>query len=95
MLSDLKYSRSKSMAFLSTIKTLKVISEKTGGKYYRATDNDKLKEIYEEINKLEKDKIKEKYKKYREERFMIFLFPAVLLILLEIMLRLSIFRSLP
>ena len=75
--------------------TLKVISEKTGGKYYRATDNDKLKEIYEEINKLEKDKIKEKYKKYREERFMIFLFPAVLLILLEIMLRLSIFRSLP
>lgn len=39
-------------------KTLKEISAMTGGKYFRATDNDKLKSIYDEINLLEKDKIK-------------------------------------
>ena len=39
-------------------KTLTKIAEETGGKYFRATDNDKLKEVYEEINTMEKAKIK-------------------------------------
>ncbi|MBM77069.1 MAG: aerotolerance regulator BatA [Crocinitomicaceae bacterium] len=38
--------------------TLKEIASETGGKYFRATDNDKLKEVYKEINQLEKAKIK-------------------------------------
>ena len=75
--------------------TLKIISEKTGGKYFRATDNMKLKEIYEEIDKLEKDKIKEKSQKIREEKFMIFLIPALILFVSEILLRLTIFRNIP
>ena len=36
---------------------MKIASE-TGGKYFRATDNNKLKEVYKEINELEKAKIK-------------------------------------
>ena len=39
-------------------KTLKTIALETGGKYFRATDNNKLKEVYKEINELEKAKIK-------------------------------------
>ena len=39
-------------------KTLKLIAKETGGKYFRATDNDKLKSVYKEINELEKAKIK-------------------------------------
>ena len=39
-------------------KPLKLIANETGGKYFRATDNDKLKSVYKEINELEKAKIK-------------------------------------
>ena len=47
---------------------LKTIAEKTGGLYFRATDNKKLEEIYEEINKLEKTEIEEfKYYNYDEK----------------------------
>ncbi len=46
---------------------LKKIAEETGGKYFRATDNNKLKKIYKEIDKLEKTEIKElKYYNYKE-----------------------------
>jgi len=75
--------------------TLKTISQKTGGMYFRATDNNSLKQIYEEINKLEKDKIREKLRKYKDEEFMTFLIPAILLLLLEMFLRLFVFRNLP
>ncbi len=75
--------------------TLKTISQKTGGMYFRATDNNSLKQIYEEINKLEKDKIREKLRKYKDEEFMTFLVPAILLLLLEMLLRLFVFRNLP
>ena len=37
---------------------LNEVADKTGGKYFRATDNRKLEEIYEEINKLEKQKLR-------------------------------------
>ena len=49
-------------------KLLKNIAEQTGGKYFRATDNEKLSAIYEEINKLEKTEIEEfKYTQYEEK----------------------------
>ncbi len=46
---------------------LKKIAQETGGRYFRATDNQKLKKIYKEIDKLEKTEIKEtKYYNYKE-----------------------------
>ena len=72
---------------------LKEIAQVTGGKYFRATDNEKLKEIYEEINSLEKTEIEEfKYYKY-EEKFRPLIFLAGILLLLEWGLRNSVFKS--
>lgn len=72
---------------------LKDIAKVTGGQYFRATDNDKLEEIYEEINKLEKTEIEEfKYYKY-EEKFRSWVFLAGALLLLEWLLRNTLFRS--
>ncbi|NJB36939.1 MULTISPECIES: VWA domain-containing protein [Flavobacteriaceae] len=72
---------------------LKNIAEVTGGKYFRATDNEKLEEIYNEINKLEKTEIEEfKYYKY-EEKFRPLLFLAGALLLIEWILRSTIFKS--
>ena len=72
---------------------LKNIADVTGGKYFRATDNDKLEEIYDEINKLEKTEIEEfKYTKY-EEKFRPWVFLAGILLLLEWALRATIFKS--
>ncbi|MFD2586649.1 vWA domain-containing protein [Croceitalea marina] len=72
---------------------LQDIADLTGGKYFRATDNDKLEEIYDEINKLEKTEIEEfKYTKY-EEKFRPWVFLAGILLLLEWILRATIFKS--
>ncbi|WP_298792435.1 vWA domain-containing protein [uncultured Allomuricauda sp.] len=74
-------------------KLLKEIAKDTGGKYFRATDNEKLEEIYDEINKLEKTEIEEfKYYKY-EEKFRPLILLAGILLLLEWGLRNSIFKS--
>jgi Ca-activated chloride channel family protein len=72
---------------------LKYIAKETEGKYFRATDNSKLKAIYNEINKLEKTEIEEfKYYNYQEKyRFLVLL--AGLFILLEIGLKNTIFKS--
>ncbi|TLF46655.1 vWA domain-containing protein [Maribacter aurantiacus] len=72
---------------------LKNIAEVTGGKYFRATDNETLEEIYEEINKLEKTDIEEfKYYRY-EEKFRPWVLLAGALLLLEWVLRNTVFRS--
>ena len=72
---------------------LKEIANVTGGKYFRATDNESLEEIYDEINKLEKTEIEEfKYYKY-EEKFRPLIFLAGIFLLLEWGLRNSIFKS--
>lgn len=72
---------------------LKHIASETEGKYFRATNNTKLKEIYDEIDKLEKTKIEEfKYYNYQEKyRFLLFI--AGGLLLFEFLLRNTIFRS--
>lgn len=72
---------------------LQQIADDTGGKYFRATDNEKLAEIYGEINKLEKTDVEEfKFYNYQElYRPLVFL--AGLLLLLEILLRVTVFRS--
>tara|TARA_E500000318_G_C3526158_1_gene198504 strand:- start:1 stop:999 length:999 start_codon:yes stop_codon:yes gene_type:complete len=72
---------------------LKEIADVTGGKFFRATDNESLEGIYDEINKLEKTEIEEfKYYKY-EEKFRPLIFLAGILLLLEWGLRNSIFKS--
>jgi len=74
-------------------KLLKNIADATGGQYFRATDNEKLEEIYDEINKLEKTEIEEfKYTRF-EERFRPFIFLAIGLLVLEWVLRITLFKS--
>ncbi len=74
-------------------KLLQEIAEVTGGEYFRATDNEKLEEIYNEINKLEKTEIEEfKYYKY-EEKFRSWVFLAGILLLMEWGLRNTLFKS--
>lgn len=72
---------------------LKSIATATGGKYFRATNNQKLAEIYDEINKLEKTEIDEiKFTTY-QEHFRPFVIAAMVLLLLEYLMRITIFRS--
>ncbi len=72
---------------------LKDIAAVTGGKYFRATNNKKLEEIYGEINKLEKTDIDEfKYYNY-QELFRPLVLLAGFLLLLELSLRYTLFRS--
>lgn len=72
---------------------LQTIANNTGGLYFRATDNKKLEEIYEEINKLEKTEIEEfKYYNY-EEKFRPLILLALTLLFIEWLLRNTFFRS--
>lgn len=72
---------------------LREIAETTGGKYFRATNNEKLEEIYEEIDTLEKTEVEEfKYYNYDEQYRPLILLAGALL-LFEIILRFTIFRS--
>ena len=72
---------------------LQYIAKETEGQYFRATDNNKLKAIYEEINKLEKTEVEEfKYYNY-QERYRILVLLAGLLILIEVFLKNTIFKS--
>lgn len=74
---------------------LKRISQLTDGKYFRATDNNKLASIYEEIDQLEKTKIEvTEFRKYTEE-FTPFAMWALLCIVAETILTLTVFRKLP
>ncbi len=66
--------------------TLKQIAQITGGKYFRATDTSSLKRIYKKIDKLEKTKIKTKQYLQYNEKFNIFLWISVLLLLLYIII---------
>ena len=72
---------------------LRSIAKNTGGKYFRANSNQKLESIYNEINKLETTEIQElKFYDY-DEKFRSFALFAGLLLLVEIGLRNTLFRS--
>lgn len=72
---------------------MKDIANKTGGQYFRATNNTKLEQIYEEINKLEKTDIEEfKFTNY-DEMFRSFVIFALILLGLEFLLRTTIFKG--
>ena len=72
---------------------LNEVADKTGGKYFRATDNRKLEEIYEEINKLEKTEVEEIKYSDIDEKYRPFALLAFALISLELFLKYVIFRS--
>ena len=76
-------------------KSLQEIAGITGGKYFRATDNSKLRRIYQEIDQLEKTKISvRQYNKKNEQFFMFSLF-AFLFLISEVLLRNTLLRRIP
>ena len=76
-------------------KLLNEIADLTSGRYYRAVNEESLTAIYDEIDKLEKTEIEvSTFKRYNEE-FRRFLIWGVGFLLLEIILRLTVLRSLP
>ncbi len=75
-------------------KLLTTIANSTGGKYFRATNNQKLDEIYAEIDKLERSKIEVTEFRRLHEEFYPLVALALALLLLEFLLRKTIFRTL-
>ncbi len=76
-------------------KVLKEVALATDGRYFRATDNRKLKEIYEQIDQLEKSKIEVKEVSRRKEEFASFALIAFFLLVAEGLFRILLFRALP
>ena len=74
---------------------LQRIAETTGGTYFRATDNNKLREIYQEIDQLEKTRLDVKHFSKKKEEYFPFLLAAMLILLFEILLRYTLFRTIP
>ena len=74
-------------------KLLATIANSTGGKYFRATSNQKLDEIYAEIDKLERSKIEvTEFRRVFEEFYPLVAW-AIALLLLEFILRKTVFRT--
>ena len=69
------------------------IAQITGGKYFRATNNKKLQEIYSEINKLEKSDIEEIKYYNHEEKYRFYILLAIIFLTTELILKYTIFRS--
>lgn len=75
--------------------TLTQIATTSGGNYFRATSTDKLRQVYAEIDKLEKTKLNVKEFSKREEEYQVFAWIALAAILLEVLLRNSILKRIP
>lgn len=69
------------------------IAQITGGKYFRATNNKKLQEIYSEINKLEKSDIEEIKYYNHEEKYRLYILLAIIFLTIELILKYTLFRS--
>jgi Ca-activated chloride channel family protein len=76
-------------------KLLRNIADETGGKYFRATDNQSLQSIYASIDRLEKSKVEITTFRRFTEKFYPFIFAAMALLLLEIILRFTLFKKFP
>jgi Ca-activated chloride channel family protein len=73
--------------------TLQRIAQTTGGQYFRATDNSSLKQIYEQIDQLEKTKLRVREYSKHTENFAPFLYAALLCLLGEILIRYFVLRT--
>lgn len=74
---------------------LRQIATLTGGKYFRATDNQKLEQIYSEIDQLEKSKIEVKHFSKKQEQYFIFGLIGMCLLIAEALLRYTLLRKIP
>ena len=74
---------------------MKEISDITGGQYFRATNKNSLKEIYQEIDQMEKTKIEVKEYTKRSEEYLIFAIIAAVLMILEVFIKSTVLRNLP
>ncbi len=75
--------------------TLSSIAAATDGNFYRATNTRELRNIYQEIDQLEKTKLNVKQYSKRYEAYQPFALAAIVTLLLEILLRITIFRRIP
>ena len=75
--------------------TLTKIAEQTGGQYFRATDKQKLKAIYDEINELEKSKVEITDLTIYHERYLVFVLAAIALLLVEFLLEKIVLKRIP
>jgi len=76
-------------------KLLTSIAQTTGGRYFRATDNTKLSEIYSEINKMEKARVSVDSFPVYKELFGGYALAALICLLLELLIKLLVLRRLP
>ncbi len=76
-------------------KTLQTIASTANGKYYRATNNKELRQIYEDIDKLEKSKLTVQRFSKKYDVFAPFAFAALVVLLLEVLLRTTVLRRIP
>jgi Ca-activated chloride channel family protein len=74
---------------------LQQVAESTGGSYFRATDNNKLREIYARIDEMEKSKMEVKKYRKKNEEFIPFLLLALGILLIEVLTRYTVLRSIP
>jgi Ca-activated chloride channel family protein len=74
---------------------LRQMASMTGGTYFRATDNESLKKIYGEIDKMEKTKVSEKDYTDKAEEFLPLAIIAGSLLLLELLLKNSVLKTVP
>jgi Ca-activated chloride channel family protein len=74
---------------------LRKIAETTDGSYFRATNNNKLREIYQQIDEMEKTRMDVKQFSKKKEEYFPFLLAAMILLLAELLLRYTIFRTIP
>ncbi|MCD8210005.1 MAG: VWA domain-containing protein [Prevotella sp.] len=76
-------------------KTLKEIASIADGKFYHAENNSELRNVYKDIDQLEKTRMETKKFTKRYEAFQMFALAAAILMLLEILLRITLFRRIP
>ncbi len=75
--------------------TLKTIAESTGGKYFRATGNKVLEEVFQEIDALEKTQMDVRHFSHTEDDYMLWAWLAFAFFALELLLRYTVLRSIP
>lgn len=75
--------------------TLKSIAETTGGKYFRATDNTTLEDVFREIDALEKTRMDVKHFSHTEDQYILWAILALAFFALELVLRYTVARTMP
>lgn len=75
--------------------TLRQIAQMADGQFYRATNTSELKRIYKDIDKLEKTRMSTKNFSKRSEAYMPFAMAAIVLLVIELLLRLTVLRRIP